>query len=67
MTGRAIQALVLIHWGSDMSKRKVKHGLRQMRFALVERWYDFINVLWPIFMVSGLLVACFKFWLWVLT
>lgn len=48
-----------------MSKRKVKLGLRQMRFALVERWYDFVNVLWPIFMVSGLLVACFKFWWWV--
>jgi len=51
-------------WGK-MSKRKVKLGLRQMRFELVERWYDFINVLWPIFMVSGLLVACFKFWIWV--
>lgn len=50
-----------------MNKRKVKLGIRQMRFALVERWHDFVNVLWPIFMVSGLLVACLKFWWWVLS
>lgn len=49
-----------------MNKKKIKHGLRSLRFAMEERFYDFLNVLLPIFMVSGLLVACFKFWFWVL-
>lgn len=35
-----------------------------MWFNVVERWHDFLNVLWPVFFMSGLLVACFKFWLW---
>lgn len=47
------------------ARARVRTGLRVIWFNTVERWHDFVNVALPVFMVSGLLVACFRFWLWV--
>ncbi len=47
------------------NKQRMKLGARVMWFNAVERWHDFVNILLPIFMVTGLLVACLRFWMWV--
>lgn len=46
------------------NKQKVRLGLRVVWFNTVERWHDFVNVALPVFFMSGLIVACFRFWLW---
>lgn len=48
-----------------MNKQKIKLGLRVMWFGLKERAYDALNVTLPIFIVTGILVACVRFWMWV--
>lgn len=47
-----------------MNKKLLRVQWRVVWFDLVERWHDLLNILLPIFIVSGLLVACFRFWLW---
>ena len=44
--------------------RKFKHGINLLKWHANERLFDMFNIVWPIFLVSGILVACFKFWLW---
>lgn len=44
---------------------RLRIGLRQMRFSIIERWHDLANIFLPIFLVSGLVAGCFRFWLWV--
>lgn len=46
------------------NKQRVRVGLRVVWFNTVERWHDFVNVALPVFLMSGLIVACFRFWLW---
>lgn len=39
--------------------------LRSARLSFIDRLRDLGNLAFPIFVTSGLLVACFKFWIWV--
>ena len=39
---------------------------RTLKLLAKERAYDIAAVAWPIFSVTGLLVACIKFWWWLL-
>lgn len=47
-----------------MNKQLMRVQWRAVKFDAIERAYDFANIALPIFLVSGLLVACFRFWLW---
>lgn len=47
-------------------KDQVKLGLRSMKFTIKERWYDLVNITLPVFIMTGLLVVCVKFWIWAL-
>lgn len=47
-------------------KQLLKIHLNAIRFDLKERAFDLANISLPIFITSGILVACFKFWNWVL-
>lgn len=43
----------------------LKLQLRHLKLTAWERIIDLWNISLPIFLTSGILVACFKFWLWV--
>lgn len=43
---------------------RIRIGLRTMRYNVTERFYDLVNITVPIFLVMGILVACFRFWTW---
>lgn len=49
-----------------MNKHLLRIQWRTLKFDLIERAADVWNVFLPVFFMSGLLVACFKFWLWVM-
>lgn len=44
--------------------QRIRVGLRTMRFGAIERFHDLLNVTLPIFVVSGLLAGCVRFWMW---
>lgn len=46
-------------------KQLLKLQLRHLAMTAWDRLLDLWNIFLPIFLTSGLLVACFKFWLWV--
>lgn len=46
-------------------KERLRLQLRHMRITLWDRLIDLGNLSFPIFVVSGVLVASFKFWLWI--
>jgi len=48
-------------------KETILIHLRALKFSAWERLIDLINITFPIFVVSGIVVACFKFWLAVLS
>lgn len=45
-------------------KTLLKLHLRHLWISAKERLLDLWNIALPIFLVSGLLVACFRFWFW---
>lgn len=47
-------------------KQLLKIQLNALRFDLKERAFDLANISLPIFITSGIVTACFKFWIWVL-
>ena len=46
-------------------KELLRLQLRSARLSFIDKMRDLANLAFPIFVTSGLLVACFKFWLWV--
>jgi len=46
-------------------KQLLKIQLNALRFEMKERAFDLMNISLPIFITSGIVVACVKFWLWV--
>lgn len=44
--------------------QRARLQLQAWRFAAIERAYDLAAIFWPIFLTAGLLVGCFRFWLW---
>lgn len=49
-----------------MRKNLIRLQLKHMAVSAWDRILDLWNLTLPIFITSGVLVACFKFWLWVL-
>jgi len=46
-------------------KRLLKLQLRSLYLHTLDKIRDLANMVFPIFIVSGIVVACFRFWLWV--
>lgn len=46
-------------------KQLLRLQLRHLTLTAWDRLLDLWNLTIPIFLTSGVLVACFKFWLWV--
>ena len=44
----------------------IKLHFRSIFLNTKDRLSDLANLFIPIFIVSGLLVGCFKFWIWIL-
>lgn len=44
-------------------KQLLKLQLKAIRFTIQDRFSDLVNLAIPIFITSGLIVACFKFWM----
>jgi hypothetical protein len=44
-------------------KQLLKLQLRSLKFSIIDRLTDLRDITIPIFVTSGLIVACFKFWL----
>lgn len=47
-------------------KQLLKLHLRHLALSAWDRLLDLWNIAVPVFIVSGLIVACLKFWWWVL-
>lgn len=47
-------------------KQRIRIYFRFLMHTTKERAYDLWNIAVPIFVTSGLIVACVKFWWWVL-
>lgn len=42
----------------------MKRFFRRLKFEAGERIYDLAALAFPAFVVTGILVACFRFWWW---
>lgn len=49
-----------------MNKQLIRVKWRAIWFDAVERWFDFWNIALPVFLVTGLIGVCARFWLWLL-
>ena len=50
-------------WGHAMNRKMlVKIHLKAMWFSIRERWFDLVNISLPIFLVTGIVAGCVKFW-----
>ncbi len=47
-----------------IANQRSRVGFRAMRFGAIERFHDLANIVLPIFIVSGILAGCFRFWFW---
>lgn len=49
-----------------VKNQRLRVGINAMRFGAIERFHDVLNVALPIFLVSGILLVCVRFWVWIL-
>lgn len=47
-------------------KRLLKLQLRSLYLHSIDKLRDLATMVVPIFIVSGILTACFRFWIWIL-
>lgn len=47
-------------------REQLRVQMRVLKYDMRERLFDLANIAGPVFLVSGLVVASVKLWLWVL-
>lgn len=47
-------------------KEKIRIYGRAMWFEIKEWGIDFLLFLWPVWLLTGVLAICIKFWMWVM-
>jgi hypothetical protein len=47
-----------------IKNQRLRVGLRVMRFNAIERAHDLLNIVLPIFLVSGILLGSVRLWFW---
>lgn len=51
---------------SMAANKRLRSAWLGLKFHAVERWHDLLNVIFPVFVMTGLVAVCARFWLWVL-